>query len=255
MPLLDRAPEEDEYTAFLKALGRLWIEGIAIDWEAFGAGERRLRVPLPTYPFERQRYWVDAAPRAAETSPPAPAASNDIADWYGLPVWRPTPLLRGDVRTNGCWLVFANELTLGDAVARHMPPPVDVITVVPGDAFERIGDRSFAARPGVAGDYRAVLATLHRAGLVPDVVLHMWEPSTSAAADLTAGGFASLVALAQALETSRVTTPLRVLVVTRRAVAVLAGRDVVPERATVLGACLVIAQEYHNGELPPRGHR
>ena len=246
VPLLDRAPEEDEYTAFLKTLGRLWIEGVAIDWEAFGAGERRRRVPLPTYPFERQRYWVDAAPRAAETSPSAPAASNDIADWYGLPVWRPTPFLRGDVRTDGCWLVFANELTLGDAVAGHMPPPVDVITVVPGEAFERIGDRSFAARPGVAGDYRAVLAALHRAGLVPDVVLHMWEPSTSAEADLMAGGFASLVALAQALETSRVTTPLRVLAVTRRAVAVLAGRDVVPERATVLGACLVIAQEYHN---------
>ena len=33
----------------------------AVDWAAFYADERRRRVPLPTYPFERQRYWIDEA--------------------------------------------------------------------------------------------------------------------------------------------------------------------------------------------------
>ncbi|HEX5758509.1 MAG TPA: acyltransferase domain-containing protein, partial [Thermoanaerobaculia bacterium] len=54
-----------ELDALLGALGRLWIGGAEIDWGGFWAGERRRRVPLPTYPFERRRYWVDGARAAA----------------------------------------------------------------------------------------------------------------------------------------------------------------------------------------------
>ncbi|HEX8148769.1 MAG TPA: type I polyketide synthase [Pyrinomonadaceae bacterium] len=52
----------------LQTLGRLWASGVEVDWKGFHAGERRARVPLPTYPFERRRFWVGrpalgAAPR------------------------------------------------------------------------------------------------------------------------------------------------------------------------------------------------
>jgi acyl transferase domain-containing protein len=43
----------------MRALGQLWLSGVEIDWERVHAGERRQRVPLPTYPFERQRFWVE----------------------------------------------------------------------------------------------------------------------------------------------------------------------------------------------------
>jgi phthiocerol/phenolphthiocerol synthesis type-I polyketide synthase E len=41
------------------ALGQLWLAGAEIDWEGYYGGERRKRIELPTYPFERQRYWID----------------------------------------------------------------------------------------------------------------------------------------------------------------------------------------------------
>jgi len=50
----------------LEALGRLWIHGVSVDWHAFNSRQRRRRVPLPTYPFERQRYWVEAQPVASQ---------------------------------------------------------------------------------------------------------------------------------------------------------------------------------------------
>ena len=43
----------------LTAVGRLWLAGVTPDWRAFYARERRHRVALPTYPFERRRYWID----------------------------------------------------------------------------------------------------------------------------------------------------------------------------------------------------
>jgi acyl carrier protein len=54
---------ERERAAALAALGRLWVGGVDVDWRGLHAGERRLRVALPGYPFEHQRYRVQRAPK------------------------------------------------------------------------------------------------------------------------------------------------------------------------------------------------
>jgi acyl transferase domain-containing protein len=68
----------------LAAAGRLWQAGVPIDWGAVHAGEQRRRVPLPTYPFEHQRFRVDQAadPGAQDTAiVAADAASAAVAVW------------------------------------------------------------------------------------------------------------------------------------------------------------------------------
>jgi acyl transferase domain-containing protein len=54
-----------ESKAMLFALGSLWQNGIDLDWDAFYVHEMRRRIPLPTYVFDRKRYWVDPAPSSA----------------------------------------------------------------------------------------------------------------------------------------------------------------------------------------------
>jgi acyl transferase domain-containing protein/glutamate-1-semialdehyde aminotransferase len=48
----------------VETLAQLWVRGVDADWRAIHDAERRTRVPLPTYPFERERYWIDAVPAA-----------------------------------------------------------------------------------------------------------------------------------------------------------------------------------------------
>jgi len=43
----------------LNTVGSLWLNGTSLDWVKFYAHQKRQRIPLPTYPFERQRYWVE----------------------------------------------------------------------------------------------------------------------------------------------------------------------------------------------------
>ncbi len=71
---LGRAKEPTaEVESMLNALGRLWLSGVTVDWPGYYANERRHRLPLPTYPFERKRYWVEPArPNAGE----GPAQTN-----------------------------------------------------------------------------------------------------------------------------------------------------------------------------------
>ncbi|MET9225463.1 beta-ketoacyl synthase N-terminal-like domain-containing protein [Lentzea sp. NPDC003310] len=66
-----RHPREDKHDldTMLAAAGRMWIAGVPVDLGALTADERRRRVPLPGYPFERARHWVDlpgTAPRPIE---------------------------------------------------------------------------------------------------------------------------------------------------------------------------------------------
>ena len=44
----------------LNALGELWLAGIPIDFQALNSNQQCRRVPLPTYPFERQLYWAES---------------------------------------------------------------------------------------------------------------------------------------------------------------------------------------------------
>ncbi|HEX8183843.1 MAG TPA: amino acid adenylation domain-containing protein, partial [Blastocatellia bacterium] len=57
----DRQPD---LAFLLKTLGQLWLLGKKVSWQSFYAGERRRRLPLPTYPFERQRYWIEPKKQA-----------------------------------------------------------------------------------------------------------------------------------------------------------------------------------------------
>ena len=87
LPTLRHAFERTDDLAFLlQTVGRLWLTGLRPDWPAFWADQPRRRVPLPTYPFERRRYWIE--PRTEPAVPPAVAR----------PVEAPVPASRRDGR-------------------------------------------------------------------------------------------------------------------------------------------------------------
>ena len=62
----------DDWRQTLESLGALYARGAEIDWAAFDRGYRRRKLTLPTYPFERKRYWLaDGKPRQTNDGPPA----------------------------------------------------------------------------------------------------------------------------------------------------------------------------------------
>jgi len=76
VPCLSERGGSEDQAALLRAVGRLWLAGIEVDGARFFRHERRRRVALPTYPFERRRYWIEAGPPAALSPHAAPARSS-----------------------------------------------------------------------------------------------------------------------------------------------------------------------------------
>ncbi len=54
-------PGHGDWAQLLSSLGQLYVQGIRVDWPTLDRDYPRRRVPLPTYPYERQRFWLDAA--------------------------------------------------------------------------------------------------------------------------------------------------------------------------------------------------
>ncbi len=71
-----RPAKEDvsDLAVLLNTCGKLWSLGVPIDWNAFWRQETRQRVPLPSYPFQRKRYWIE--PDEATVASPAAAPTN-----------------------------------------------------------------------------------------------------------------------------------------------------------------------------------
>ena len=78
------------------AAGRLWLMGQPVDWDALHAGTDPRRVPLPSYPFERQRYWIEPPHRkltATDSAVSAPVAQVAEAAHAANPASRKDLLL------------------------------------------------------------------------------------------------------------------------------------------------------------------
>ena len=71
---------EEGQSSLLLPAGQLWIAGVSLNWSAIHRGGQRRRVPLPTYPFERVRYWVDRATEAPPMSASAPTSNGSLHD-------------------------------------------------------------------------------------------------------------------------------------------------------------------------------
>ncbi|HEV8581878.1 MAG TPA: amino acid adenylation domain-containing protein [Thermoanaerobaculia bacterium] len=246
---------EDDLAFILGSVARLWLAGADVDWSGFHAHERRRRLPLPTYPFQRQRYWVE--PRRDSRERATGKRRRDLASWLYAPVWKQAPpAFAIEEDTRPC-LIFLDDCGLGEEVARALEQRGrTVLKVSPGQVFARTGERSFTVDAWSAAGYEALLEELERLGSRPGAVIHLWN--VVPAGGLAAGsrlddldhtlelGFYSLTFLAQALGKTSVTETVRILAVTSGVHAVTGEEELRPEGALVLGPCRVIPREYPN---------
>ena len=257
LPMLRHAQQaEPDAACVMSAVGRLWAGGVSVDWRAFYAEERRRRVILPTYPFERKRYWLDV--KAFGAPAPVPERQRaELADWFYAPVWTRSaaPPARADAGAapRRRWLVLADEAGVAaQAIDRLTQDGHDVTVVEIGARFVEVGERRFAMNPGSREDYRALFNRLKDAGRLPAVIAHFWLMTGEALVESDASdvyqqrGFFSLLHLAQALGETGGTAPVRLGVVTSDLVVVTGDEPLIPSKATVMGPLRVIPQEYPN---------
>ena len=248
-----RHPQEQISDAvfLLNTTGQLWIAGLPVDWNVLHAGEKPHRVPLPTYPFERQRYWIEPGSRVlaskiAEAAPIAEAALSE--QWFHRRVWKKSPAEETARADHACWLLFLDETGLGPEVSKQLKKAGhEVLEVVVGDKYKRKRAGSYAIRPGVRVDYDELLKDIVKREHPPTKILHLWSV-TGATADRSLDqaldlSFYSLLFLAQAWGDQDLGAAEIACV--SNGLQSVAGENVIePARAALLGPVRVIPKEF-----------
>src|SRR5262249_27590205 len=75
--------EGNDGLATVESLAEVYVQGSEVDWKAYHEPHRRRRVAVPTYPFERGRYWIERPRRGGPLASQAIEGSTPLA---GAPV-------------------------------------------------------------------------------------------------------------------------------------------------------------------------
>jgi acyl transferase domain-containing protein/thioesterase domain-containing protein/NAD(P)-dependent dehydrogenase (short-subunit alcohol dehydrogenase family)/acyl carrier protein len=253
-----RHPKEQmpDLSYFLTVLGRLWAVGYEVQSNKIWPEDKRNKVPLPSYAFMHNPYWI-------EPGKPAQSAGNEFAaleklavweDWFRKPVWVQQGVL---AKPSGpkTWLVFDDDNGIGSNIVEKLRSEGHtVVTVVSGDAYYKISNEEYCISAELGGEsYTALVKDLVSSGNFPDTIVHLWlltreesfRPGSSFLHRNKEKGFYSLFFFARAIaDEDLIERELDIIVYTNGSQQVSDEALPYPEKATVLGPCKVLPREF-----------
>jgi acyl transferase domain-containing protein/thioesterase domain-containing protein/acyl carrier protein len=250
--------EDDRH--MLEVLGRVWALGGTFDWDQIWGDARRKRVPLPTYAFQRSRYFIEPGEKIAAPANNFLTRIEDVANWGWVPTWRkryadaPVDVCANlDMAERQSWLMFMDDAGVASAAAERLRKVGHSVTEVwPGDSFTRLDDSTYVLAPerGREG-YDLLFSDMLARGLVPSRVAHFWgvtkdqshRPGSSFFHRAQEHGFYSLMFIAQAIADDTLPKPRHITVFTNDAMALDNETLSRPEKAILTGPIRVIPRE------------
>ncbi|SDY87557.1 SDR family NAD(P)-dependent oxidoreductase [Nitrosomonas sp. Nm33] len=252
-------------------LGKLWLNGLTIDWKHFYAHERRYRVPLPTYPFERQSYWIQADDEQSESKVGMQqtlaakrreqTATRSINEWLYVPSWQRTEQIEQidfdsfHPEQADAYLIFSDEHLVGEALASHLRLfGIEPIVVFAGTTFQRESSHHYQIFPENPQDFDQLLQAIREEGKTIGHIFYLWslsvEEEACTRAESLNSNFYSLLFLVRALEATPALLPsgkkISITIVTDQLEDVTGTEILYPAKALLYGPCKVIPQEYEH---------
>ncbi|HEY0604277.1 MAG TPA: amino acid adenylation domain-containing protein, partial [Herpetosiphonaceae bacterium] len=205
----------------LSTIGRLWLAGAPVNWSVLYADERRLRIALPTYPFERQRYWID--PPSAEQLRMLPPAQEQPG-WCSVPVWREAllPELRPSALADNfsAWLIVADP----DSSWSGLSQAVIELLLSAGQTVDSVRPTAAWLDPNHA----------------PGSILYFWD----ARPETWDQALDNLHSFAWRLAERASSNPVRLAIVATRLHDILGETQIDPTGAALTGLCAAINTTY-----------
>lgn len=250
--------EDDRY--FLGIIGRLWALGYDADWQQVWGDAKRKRVPLPTYAFQRSRFFVEPGKPVETASNTYLGRNENLSEWGSKIHWQPRladyefdPETELGMAEEQSWLIFMDQAGLGVKIAARLRDAGHpVIEVSNGDGFAKIADDNYkvSAEQGREG-YDLLLQDLVATGHVPTRILHLWlyteqeffRHGSSFFHRNLEQGFYSMLFLAQAIADENLPTPLHITSITSGATQLRDEPLPYPEKSIILGPVRVIPRE------------
>ena len=103
---LESTNKRESSQRLLNSLGELYVCGYEIDWQGYYQGKKYRKISLPTYPFQRKRFWVDSEVNEANNIDPIKKKANA---WRYQINWQPNQIIRKINKTRDRFVLFTDD--------------------------------------------------------------------------------------------------------------------------------------------------
>lgn len=163
----------------LSNLAKAWVKYQPIDWDAFYQEENRFKVSLPTYPFERTRYWIEAGKTKKDTQSADIALATRQVDpkkWFYTDSWKSLPLLNPTTGKAATFIIFCSASTAATALQNKLQTHGhQVILVHAQPKFAQISATQFALDFKEHAQLDTLFATLKQTAQRFDNIVYLDE--------------------------------------------------------------------------------
>ncbi|MFO0946589.1 MAG: SDR family NAD(P)-dependent oxidoreductase [Planctomycetota bacterium] len=157
-------PGRDEWRTILSRLGTLFVHGVGLDWEKYFLHQTHRRLPMPTTPYQRRRFWI-----------PPPSPVNDAKSIKSMGVepsfhevaWKVTSPAAERSTSDFLDVIFRSPTTPPAPIfAAIRENARTVIIVEPGEKYSTVAGKQVTLRPTHSCDFSAFLSELaHRSNV------------------------------------------------------------------------------------------
>ena len=257
--------------AQLEAIATLYMHGYTINWSLFYPVKGRC-IPLPSYPWQRLRFWIESASTAHTDTTPANTIAQvdttgeaDVTDWIYQLRWQPeerdlylTPRGYRAKAEPGNWLLLADASGVGQALSRRLQALGErCVLLYPGQSFERLAQDVYQLHPASREDYQRLLQETCNEHHSFSTIVHLWNLDiasgekfvNSTIEEGASGALAScesVLHLLHALLREKLATSPRLWLVTRGAQPAEPCTALAVSQSPVWGMGRTVALEYAN---------
>jgi len=243
-----------DYFMFLNRLGQLWLRGIDIDWDNFYLKQKRNRLSLPKYSFDKENFSSmddEGSVTNLLKIEKSISETNDLSQWFYAPMWQQSlhAISKEKVLLNSV-IYFISEHEVNKKILSKLRNEFErVIVVQAGEEFKQIDNDTFLINMLLDNDYIKLIDVLKNENVIIRKIIHSLtlndkpfddKPinNTRQAIDF---GFYSIKHCLKALKTKK---NIDVILLTNGIFNVIGSEELFPEKSVALGLLNVIPQEY-----------
>jgi polyketide synthase PksJ len=237
---------------FLQVIAELWLHGLKVDWNYVNKENSLSRIPIPTYPFNKQRFWI---------SPSSPEENllhyekQPYAHWFYEMSWQRTSFNEANffnLKNNKCsWIIFADQFGHGDRLQEVLLHSDQMVFKVSyGKKFTQLSLSEYSMDGANKGHYRLLFDAILPQTKLPLHIINLLALTDShdfydkndidRSIDYC---FYSPLWITQTLVEKQYTNPINIMLVGNNIFSLL-GEKVYPAKSTLVGPTRIIPLEH-----------
>lgn len=239
---------------FSEKIGKLWNNGVKVDWSVYYAEKENRKVPMPSYAFEKTKYPVvvgDFQTIKENGIQNIKLEKKDILDSFYIPSWKKKYLVKNeDVFFENYCVFFSEESDLSDELKNKFEKKgLHFLIVKKGNEFSKISNECYEINPNNKADYSRLFLDLENRKIISEHILYNWKSKEGVVCndkinlDENTLGFFYMQNILQSLKESDQLKKCKIFLLSEALYNVINTENTSTEHAITSGLLKVISQE------------